>query len=130
MNDDKIIYDYMTSSPDRYQLLKAFARENRCNMTLTETMVWEYLRRLPSTFRFRRQHIILDYIVDFVCLDKKLIVEIDGAYHSELVQEEQDVYRTERLSKLGFDVVRFTNEHVITDMGNVKASIEKLLYKE
>ena len=130
MNDDKIIYDYMTCSPDRYQLLKAFARENRCNMTLAETIVWEYLHILPSTYRFRRQHIILDYIVDFVCIDQHLVIEIDGAYHSELQQEEQDAYRTERLAKLGFDVVRFTNEQVITDMENVKASIEKLLYKE
>ena len=130
MNDDKTMYDYMTSSLDRYQLLRVFARQNRSNMTLAETMVWDYLRSLPSTFRFRRQHIILDYIVDFVCLDKKLVVEIDGAYHSEIQQEEQDAYRTDRLIKLGFSVVRFTNEQVFMDMTNVKATIEKLLYKE
>ena len=74
---------FMMAAPDRYTILKEFARENRKNMTLSETLLWEQLRRLPSTFHFRRQHIIGDYIVDFVCLEQSLIIEVDGGYHSE-----------------------------------------------
>ena len=51
-------FGFMMAAPDRYAILKEFARENRKNMTLSETVLWEQLRQLPSTFHFRRQHII------------------------------------------------------------------------
>lgn len=80
---EKPRFDYMTSSPDRYAILKRFARENRMNMTYAETLLWESLRGLLRTFRFRRQHIIGDFIVDFACIEQKLIIETDGGCHSE-----------------------------------------------
>lgn len=63
--------DFKSSSPDIYSLLKENARKNRKRMTEAETVMWERLRQMPRPYSFRRQHIIGDYIVDFVCLSKK-----------------------------------------------------------
>ena len=62
--------EFRTSSPDIYLLLKKNARKNRAKMTEAETILWERLRCYPRPIRFRRQHIIGDYIVDFACLQK------------------------------------------------------------
>ena len=59
--------EYKTASPDRYQLLRAFARENRNNMTLAERVLWDGIRKNFLEHKFLRQHIIGDYIVDFLC---------------------------------------------------------------
>jgi len=106
---------YMTASPDRYVLLKKFANENKRNMTVAERYLWEHLRDYQHTYHFRRQHIIGDYIVDFVSLEYKIVIEVDGGYHAEPRQKEDDARRTESLNRLGFDVVRFTNEEVLFD---------------
>lgn len=91
--------------------------------------MWEYLRGKQLWFKFNRQYVIADYIVDFVCLDRKLIVEVDGGYHSEYEQIEKDVHRTERLEHLGFYVLRFSNEEVLTGIETVLDTIRKELYK-
>ena len=121
---------FMMAAPDRYTILKEFARENRKNMTLSETLLWEQLRRLPSTFHFRRQHIIGDYIVDFVCLEQSLIIEVDGGYHSEPRQIEDDIFRTEKLNKYGFTVLRFKNEQITDNIDEVMRVIKEILYNE
>ena len=121
---------FMMAAPDRYAILKEFARENRKNMTLSETLLWEQLRRLPSTFHFRRQHIIGDYIVDFVCLEQSLVIEVDGGYHSEPRQIEDDIFRTEKLNKYGFTVLRFKNEQITDNIDEVMRVIKEILYNE
>lgn len=68
---------------------------------------------------FRRQYVIYDYIVDFVCLDKALVVEVDGAYHSEREQAEDDEVRTAHLEQIGFRVIRFKNEDVLNNVDSV-----------
>jgi len=73
-----------------------------------------------------RQHIIGDYIVDFVALEVGLIIEVDGAYHSERQQEEDDERRTRELKTMGFEVIRFTNEEVLYDTNKV---IEDIIQK-
>ena len=80
--ENKKSMSYRTASPDRYGLLKAYARENRKNATLAESMMWELLRKNRLGTRFLRQHIIVDYIVDFVSRESRLIIEVDGGYHS------------------------------------------------
>lgn len=75
-----------------------------------------------------RQHIIGDYIVDFVCEDKGLILEIDGAYHNEPRQEESDKLRTLFLESMGFHVIRFTNEEVLENIESVIDRIKENLY--
>ena len=108
-----MLRDFQTASPDRYELLKAFARENRNNQTDAEKCLWQQLRSGELGVKFKRQHIIYDFIADFVCLEKMLIIEVDGAYHFTDSQMEYDIYRTEELERLGFRVLRFTNEEVI-----------------
>ena len=104
---------YKTASPDRYDLLKAFARENRKNPTMAEQVLWNHLRNKSLGARFLRQHIIGDCIVDFVSLECLLVVEVDGAYHAERGQMEMDEVRTGALERMGFKVIRFTNEEVL-----------------
>ena len=101
---------FKTAAPDRYGLLKEFARENRKNATLAEHVLWDELRENELGARFLRQHIIGDFIVDFVALEVGLIIEVDGAYHSERQQEEDDERRTRELKTMGFEVIRFTTK--------------------
>lgn len=109
-------YGYQTADPTLYSLLKDFAKENKEKATNAEVALWSHLRDEQTGYKFRRQHIIDKYIVDFVCLEKRLVIEVDGAYHSEIGQIEYDKDRTTRLNELGFEVIRFTNEEVITDI--------------
>ena len=110
---------YNTASPDRYLLLKEFAHKNKQFATEAESLLWEHIRAKRLGAKFNRQHIIGDYIVDFVCLEKKLVIEVDGGYHSEYEQIEKDEFRTERLNMMGFSVIRFFNEEVIRDIWRV-----------
>ena len=122
-----MIRNFQTASPDRYDLLKTFARENRNNQTHAEKCLWQQLREETFGVKFKRQHIIYDFIADFVCLEKKLIIEVDGAYHFTEVQMEYDVYRTEELERFGFRVLRFTNEEVINETMKVITIIKTAL---
>ena len=117
---------FRTAAPDRYELLRKFARKNRKNATLAEHVLWEELREKELGVRFLRQHIIGDYIADFVALEVGLIIEVDGAYHSERQQEEDDERRTRDLKTMGFDVMRFSNEEVLYDIEKV---IEDIIQK-
>ena len=116
--------DFHWSSPDRYEILKGFARENRKNQTLAETVLWEALRSLDVGTRFNRQFIIGDYIVDFISQREGLIIEVDGGYHAERQQHEDDELRELELERMGFHVMRFTNEEVLYDIDNVLQKIE------
>lgn len=116
-----------TASPDRYDLLKEYARHNRREMTQSETVLWQALRREFRGIKFRRQHPIGDYIADFLCLTEKLVIEVDGAYHSEPQQQQEDQWRTEFLQDKGYKVIRFTNEEVNTDIKGVIRRIKEEL---
>ena len=115
---------YKTASPDRYELLRSFARENRKNMTLAECVLWEAIRNGNLGHKFLRQHIIGDYIVDFLCRDNGLIIEVDGGYHSERTQQDSDEVRAAWLESQGYSVIRFTNEEILQDIENVLKEIE------
>lgn len=121
-------YDfYKTASPDRYQLLKQYAKEMRNNPTEAEAIMWLYLCNNQLGVKFRRQHIIGDYIVDFVSLKTKLVIEIDGAIHNKPAQKEHDEERTEFLNSKGYHILRFNNEQVISEPDQIIKSIENLL---
>ena len=122
-------FEHNYAAPDRYMLLKEFAKKNKQYPTEAERLMWEHLRSKQLWVKFNRQYIIADYIVDIVCLDRKLIVEVDGGCHSEYEQMEKDVHRTERLERLGFSVLRFSNEEVLTGIENVLEVIRNELYK-
>ena len=108
------IKDYFkTASAVDYDLLKKHAAEHRDNPTEAESVLWELLRGKNIGEKFRRQHIIGEYIVDFVCLKRQLVIEVDGGYHLTPEQQEKDRLRTEELRKLGYSEIRFTNEEVL-----------------
>ena len=114
---------YQTASKFSYSFLKEKMAELKKNSTQAESILWEQLRgKKLADFKFRRQHAINEFIVDFVCLPKKLIVEVDGGYHSNPEIIEADTQRAEILNELGYKVIRFTNEEVIY-------GIEEVLHK-
>ena len=104
---------FKTASPDWYELLKVYARKNRNNPTLAEKVLWQHLRDKALGVKFLRQHIIGDYIVDFVSPKSLLIIEVDGAYHSEREQQYNDEVRANVLKRIGFCLLRFSNEEVL-----------------
>ncbi len=97
-------------------------------MTDAERAMWNVLRGNIPGFRFRRQHPIGDYIVDFVCLPKRLVIEVDGGYHSEPRQVDDDEVRSMNLNSWGYNVVRFSNEEVLYDTDKVIERIKNQLY--
>lgn len=118
-----------TAYPDTYRLTKIFARENRNVQTEAESFLWEHIRRKALGVKFRRQHIIGDYIADFLCIDKKLIVEVDGGYHTTPQQRNEDLVRSEWLYQQGYVVLRFTNETVLNDIEYVVGRIREIIDK-
>lgn len=116
---------YQTAKWDNYNLLKEHAKDMRKFSTEAESALWEMLRKKQLGDKFRRQHIIEHFIVDFVCLDKKLVIEVDGKYHNESEIEQADKQRDEILKDLGYTVLRFTNEEVIA---NTEAVLDKIQY--
>ena len=115
------------AASDRYSLLKDWARENRKNPTKAEAILWNHLRNRNLKTKIFRQYIIADYIVDFVSLESNLIIEVDGAYHSEYEQQQNDEGRTERLESFGFKLIRFTNDEVIFQTDDVIEKIKRIL---
>jgi very-short-patch-repair endonuclease len=99
------------------------ARNLRNNMTKAEWKLWGYIRNKQLDIRFRRQHPIGNYIVDFIALKIGLIIEIDGAQHYESRKEENDKIRTRYLERLGLKVIRFNNYEVLTNIDGVLAKI-------
>ena len=116
-----------TADPALYEELKEKAESMRKKPTEAESVMWQMLRGKNLDAKFRRQHIIGDYIVDFVCLDTQLVIEIDGGYHNELEQEELDRQRTNFLQSKGFSVLRFTNEEVLVNTDNTISVIRNAL---
>jgi valyl-tRNA synthetase len=115
---------YETARNSSYHLLKELAAERKKQSTDTEIILWECLsgKKLEG-YKFRRQNIIDEFIVDFVCLKENLIVEIDGGYHEKPEIQEADKLRTEILESLGYRVIRFTNEEVLGNIDEVLKSI-------
>lgn len=114
---------WQTAEPSRYALLKEFAAENKKHSTETESILWEFLRGKNLDAKFRRQHIIGEYIADFVSLENQLIIEVDGKIHQLPEVKENDEHRTKVLNQMGFRVLRFNNEEVI---GNIDGVTEKI----
>jgi len=116
---------YLTANARSYRFTKEFQEELKKNPTDAEKVMWELLRNKKIDHKIRRQHIIDDFITDFVCLRKNLVIEIDGKIH--LQQKEYDELRTARLNELGFEVIRFTNEEVFENADLVVTKIKQKL---
>jgi ATP-dependent DNA helicase RecG len=124
---EQIYFKYQTARPSTYALLKANQQDLKKQTTEAEQVLWLQLKGKQIDYKFRRQHIIDEFVVDFVCIAKKLIVEVDGKYHNTKEQQEVDEMRTQILSDLGFNVIRFTNEEVLLDIDNVLSKIKNKL---
>ncbi len=95
-------------------------------MTDAERVLWRHLRhRQLHGIKFRRQHPIGRHIVDFVCLDARLVVEIDGGQHSD--QTAHDANRTRGLQLRGYQVLRFWNNEVLDNLAGVVETIDAAL---
>jgi len=114
-----------TTDASTWNVLKDHARQNRKNPTEAEEKLWEALRNHAIGSRFRRQHAIGSFIVDFVCIDKKLIIEVDGPIHEQ--QKREDEERTSFLNSEGFQVMRFANHEVLNDLQTVLEKIKNNL---
>jgi len=120
-------HKWATANALVYTIVENNAVKNRKAMTAAEQTLWEQLRSSKLGVRFRRQHVIGTYIADFVCLKCKLVVEVDGEYHSSPEQQLLDAERTAYLQTKGYRVVRFTNSQVLTDIESVMSQIIRSL---
>jgi len=117
-----------TSSRRQWAKPKDAAREMRHDPTPAEEMLWGRLRnRGVKGAKFRRQHVISGFVVDFVCIEQLLIVEVDGAVHDGEDQRLYDMERQALLEGLGCRVLRFTNDEVIHRLDSVTSGISEAL---
>ena len=100
------------------------ARGLRHSATDAECALWTHLRsRRFGGSKFRRQHAVSGFVVDFVCLERRLVIELDGSQHFE--QADYDLARTAVLAKSGFRVLRFWNNEVLEDIEGVLTAIHQ-----
>ena len=102
------------------------ARNLRKNSTIHEKRLWNLLKnRQFHNLKFKRQHPIGDYIIDFICKEIKLIIEIDGGQHNEPESINYDNERTEFLNSLGYKVLRFWNNEIYENIDGVLLKIKQ-----
>ena len=122
---------YRYADPIFYSLLKEFSLKHRSNPTQAEDVLWNLLKsKKLEDYKFRRQHIIDRFIADFVCLKEKLIIEIDGLIHQLPENQISDQQRTKVLNRLGFEVIRFTNDQVVHETNDTLSNILSALRKQ
>lgn len=129
------MFQHQLRNKDLYLRIRALARKMRKNSTEAEIFFWEKVRdRRLFGLKINRQFIIqcpIDstlikfYVADFHCHFLKMLIELDGQIH--LKQQAEDLIRTERMTELGFTVLRFTNEQVLHDWANVELKIKEYM---
>ncbi len=106
--------------------LKQTRQYLRTHSTSAEAELWQHLKNKQLEGRkFRRQHSIENYVVDFYCSKEKLIIELDGDLHGDYIQIQHDEKRDEILSKMGYKILRFENKFVFQDLEWVKNEITR-----
>jgi very-short-patch-repair endonuclease len=115
---------YYGAFPDTFRL----SRHLRKIMTPAEKELWKLLRnRSLGGFKFRRQHPVREFVVDFFCFEKELVIELDGGIHREKEVTGRDQNRTAEMERMGLKVLRFTNKEVMNDPEKVLKKIEAVL---
>ena len=110
---DSVRNRYETARPLTYKLMRELQKNRKQQTTEAEQILWEQLKTKKLDIKFRRQHIVDEFIVDFICIEKRLIIEVDGKYYTTKEEIEADELRTTILQELGFKVIRFANEEVL-----------------
>jgi len=119
-NDDS--YHKWQTPAKQWSNIKHLIKEMRKEPTVAENILWQELRAHKlDKLKFRRQHCINKFVVDFYCRGIKLIIEVDGEIHD--TQREYDLVRQEFLEELGYKVLRFKNEEVINNIKKVLETI-------
>ena len=119
---------YQTTRKSSYHLINELKKDSLKHPTEAEKILWDCLKtKQLDGNKFRREHIIDEFIVDFICLSKRLVVEVDGGYHNDPEVQKSDEIRTEILKDLGYNVIRFSNEEVIGDIDGVTEKIREAL---
>lgn len=97
--------------------LETFRKELRKNLTPSEAYLWTHLKSGKHCgLKFRHQHSIKNYIVDFYCTKHKIVIELDGNGHDEPLQKEKDLQRDLGLNKIGYTVLRYENKYVFEEI--------------
>ena len=113
---------FIDAKPDLFRL----ARDYRNNPTEAERILWAHLRRFRSEgFVFRRQHPIVFFIADFYCHRIKLVIEVDGDYHSNDQIRDYDDSRSGELERYGITVLRIHNEEITDNLEHVMTTIRQ-----
>lgn len=102
------------------------AKRLRREMSLPEVLLWRYLRGQPMGIKFRKQHPIDHYVVDFYCAAKRIAIEIDGVSHDMGDRPARDAHRDSRLREMGVEVVRIAAADVLRDVGESAEAIVRL----
>jgi very-short-patch-repair endonuclease len=125
IENEKQLPGYITANLQSYRFIKDGRENLKNNPTEAEKLIWEYLRNKKTGHKIRRQHVIDNFIADFVCLPKKAVIEIDGEIHIQ--QKEYDAFRTNTLNEKGYKVIRFTNAEVFANPALVATKIKEIL---
>ncbi|MDY7394626.1 endonuclease domain-containing protein [Aureibaculum sp. 2210JD6-5] len=105
--------------------LESRRKELRKSLTSAEATLWKFIQKKQLKGRkFRRQHSIENYIVDFYCASENLIIELDGAVHLDFAQQNYDEERSKNLEQLGFKILRFENKFVFEQLNEVLEEIK------
>ena len=105
--------------------LQKFANENRKNLTKSAACMWKYVLKgkMMHGYSFKRERPILFFIADFVCLELMLVIEVDGITHGKADQMARDLKRDTELKSVGFTVLRFSSENVLSNIELVQIDI-------
>ncbi|WP_233900913.1 DEAD/DEAH box helicase [Tenacibaculum piscium] len=117
---------YKDENSASYQLIKEIAFKRKNTTSKAERALWEVLDNKKTGFKFRRYYLIEDFLIDFICLEKKLIIEVIGKYHTTEKQQEAMRLRTEILTEFGYKVVRLDENKILNSPEN---SLENILDK-
>lgn len=109
--------------------IRKLSRGLRKNPTDAEAKLWQHLRHKQlDGYKFRRQHPLGQFVVDFICLDAMLVIEVDGGQHAEFIR--RDERRTAFLEKRGFRVLRFWNNEVLGNINGVITTIMRVIEEQ
>jgi very-short-patch-repair endonuclease len=108
--------------------LKQYARDLRKSATYTEKLIWKLVRgKFENKYRFHRQRPLDNFIADFYCNELHLVIELDGITHTWDITKEKDLIKENKLNELGINLLRFTDEQVISDVDYVIECIKKYI---